>query len=177
MFRRLAWLACVLAPMLFLQCAPPADGAAQAPAQTASSKDKQDKAKAAASSKVVLLPVGQDPVTVRVEVVSTDEARQQGLMFRRQLAPDAGMLFVFEEARELTFWMHNTYLPLDMIFITSDLAILGVVENATPLTDTPRRVPGVSRYVLEVNAGFARAHGLTAGTRLRFVDVPNATPR
>jgi uncharacterized membrane protein (UPF0127 family) len=62
--------------------------------------------------------------------------------------------------------MRNTYLPLDMIFIESDLRVLGVVENAEPMTDTSRSVPGQSQYVLEVNAGFAREHGIEAGAQL-----------
>jgi uncharacterized membrane protein (UPF0127 family) len=65
--------------------------------------------------------------------------------------------------------MRNTYLPLDIIFITSDWHILGIVENATPLTDAPRAVPGESQYVLEVNAGFSRQHGLGEGTKVLFV--------
>ena len=56
-------------------------------------------------------------------------------MYRKQLAPDAGMLFLFERPEQHTFWMHNTLVPLDMIFITADWTVLGIVENATPLTD------------------------------------------
>jgi len=74
--------------------------------------------------------------------------------------------------------MHNTYIPLDMIFIGTDRRIVGVVENATPQTDDPREVEGESQYVLEVNAGFARRHSLGPGTLVRFVDVPDgASPR
>jgi len=124
---------------------------------------------AAQPARVELLPPGRDPLVVSVEVVETPEARQRGLMFRKQLGPDAGMLFIFERPEQQSFWMHNTLIPLDMIFITADWTILGIVENATPLTDSPRSVPGDSQYVLEVNAGFARRHGLQAGTSLRYV--------
>lgn len=122
-----------------------------------------------APARVVLTPAGRDAVTVQVEVVQTPESRQRGLMYRKQLAQDAGMLFIFEGSEQHTFWMHNTLLPLDMIFITSDWTVLGVVENATPLTDSPRSVPGVSQYVLEVNAGFSRRHGLQPGTSVRYL--------
>lgn len=149
------------------------DGKPVAPVAAATSSAKP-KPKAQAP-RVVLAPPGHDAVSVRVELARNEAERERGLMFRKQLEPDAGMLFLFEESRQLTFWMHNTYLPLDMIFIREDLTILGVVENATPLTDAPRRVEGVSRYVLEVNAGFARRHGLQPGTSVRFVGVPGMT--
>lgn len=121
---------------------------------------------------VILLPPGKNSVTVSVEVASNPETRQRGLMFREQLAPDEGMLFLFEEPQHLTFWMHNTYLPLDMIFINSNLTVIGVVENAAPLTDDSRSAPGLSQYVLEVNATFARRYGVGAGTRVKFIGVP-----
>jgi uncharacterized membrane protein (UPF0127 family) len=122
---------------------------------------------------VVLSTPGHDAVTVAVEVADTPSQRQQGLMYRKSLDPDAGMLFLFERPQQQTFWMHNTLVPLDMFFITHDWHVLGVVENATPLTDAPRSVPGLSQYVLEVNAGFARRHGLGAGTSVRYLP---ATP-
>lgn len=121
---------------------------------------------------VWLEPVGHPPIPVRVEVAITSAQTQRGLMFRRQMDADAGMLFLFARPRQMTFWMHNTYLPLDMIFITSDHRVLGVVENATPETDDPREVPGDSQFVLEVNAGYAREHDITAGTVVRFEHVP-----
>jgi uncharacterized membrane protein (UPF0127 family) len=121
---------------------------------------------------VVLKPPGRDPVRVRVEVARTPAETRRGLMFRRELEPDAGMLFVFERAQRLTFWMRNTWIPLDMIFITPDRRVLGIVENAEPETDDPREVEGRSQFVLEVNAGFARAHGIVPGTPVRFENVP-----
>lgn len=124
-----------------------------------------------AESRVTLLPPGQDPVEVVVEVARSAEDRRRGLMDRRQLDADRGMLFLFERPEQLSFWMHNTYIPLDMIFIRADMTVLGVVENAEPLTDTSRSVPGLSQYVLEVNAGFSRRHGIHAGTTVRFEGV------
>lgn len=121
---------------------------------------------------VVLEPPGHEPAVVRVEVARTPAQTQRGLMYRRELDQDAGMLFLFPRARHQTFWMRNTYLPLDMIFITSEMRVLGVVENATPETDDARQVDGVSQFVLEVNAGFAREHGIGPGTLVRFENVP-----
>ena len=120
------------------------------------------------TAKVVLMPTGGEPVTVKVEVARTDAERRRGLMFRQQMAQDAGMLFLFDHPGQLSFWMRNTYIPLDMIFIEPSLRVLGIVENTEPMTDTSRSVPGDSQYVLEVNAGFSRRHGLAAGTMVRF---------
>jgi uncharacterized membrane protein (UPF0127 family) len=120
---------------------------------------------------VVLMPPGHDPVTVHVEVARTEEQRQKGLMFRKRMEQEAGMLFLFEHPQRLTFWMRNTYIPLDMIFIAASMRIQGVVENAEPLTDASRSVEGESQYVLEVNAGLSRRYGLTKGTVVRFDDV------
>jgi uncharacterized membrane protein (UPF0127 family) len=108
------------------------------------------------------------PVTLSVQVAATEAQRQKGLMFREQMPANEGMIFIFEAERHNSFWMHNTLIPLDLFFIKSDFTVLGVVENAEPLTDDPRGVPGLSQYVLETNAGFAREHGLGAGAKVRY---------
>ena len=90
--------------------------------------------------RVVLAPAGAAEATVVVEVARTPAELQRGLMYRERLDPGRGMLFLFPRPERLTFWMHNTYVPLDMIFIGSDHRVVGVVENATPLTDDPRAV-------------------------------------
>jgi uncharacterized membrane protein (UPF0127 family) len=123
---------------------------------------------------VVFRPAGQPPVAVRVEVQRTEAEHARGLMYRRDLDEMAGMIFVFREPAHQTFWMRNTYLPLDMIFITADRHVLGVVRNATPMTDDPREVEGDSQYVLEVNAGWADRHHVGTGTPVEFVNVPPA---
>jgi uncharacterized membrane protein (UPF0127 family) len=106
--------------------------------------------------------------TVMVEVVRTPAEVERGLMFRERLAPDAGMLFVLPDTAVHTFWMKNTLIPLDMIFADEQGVVVGVVENAEPLTTAPRTVGEPSRYVLEVNSGWSAAHGVTRGDRLRF---------
>lgn len=117
---------------------------------------------------VSLMPHGRAEVRVTVEIARTDAERQRGLMWRDRLGPMAGMLFLFPEEEVQSFWMKNTMIPLDMIFIRQDKTVAGVVEHAVPKTETPRQIAAPSRYVLEVNAGFARAHGITEGTRVRF---------
>jgi uncharacterized membrane protein (UPF0127 family) len=120
---------------------------------------------------VVLDPDGGEPVRVHVELARTDDEKQRGLMYRSRLDPDGGMLFLFDRETHQVFWMRNTYVPLDMIFISKDRRVVGVVEHAEPLTDTPRSVEGLSQYVLEVEGGFAAQHRIGGGTRVQFVDV------
>lgn len=169
--RKLLTAALVLALPALLQCKSSVGNDEQAPPPKAAARHAADGVSGAAAqgARVVLEPVGAASVSVRVEIAETAEQRQRGLMFRRQLDQDAGMLFLFEQPQHNSFWMHNTYLPLDMIFITADWKILGIVENATPQTDDPRSVPGDSQYVLEVNAGFSRTHQLAPGTTVRFL--------
>src|SRR5437867_3760753 len=75
---------------------------------------------------VVLTPPGGEPATVKVELARTDAEVQNGLMYRDRLDPGRGMLFFFAHPRRLTFWMHNTLIPLDMIFIGADMKVVGV---------------------------------------------------
>jgi uncharacterized membrane protein (UPF0127 family) len=119
---------------------------------------------------VVVTPRGAAPVTVAVEVVRTEAERARGLMFRSTLAADAGMLFVFDEVGDHPFWMKNTFIPLDMIFIDEDGRVTGVVARATPGSLEPRSA-GRSRFVLEVNGGWAEAHGVGAGATVRFEGI------
>ena len=113
----------------------------------------------------------QGPWIVQVEIARNDEQRARGLMFRLELARDHGMLFIFYETSEHSFWMRNTLIPLDLIFLADDRRVAGVVANAAPQTDTERTVRKPSRYVVEVSGGEAAAHGVMAGTRAVFVSV------
>jgi hypothetical protein len=117
---------------------------------------------------VVLRPEGRPGVSVRVELARTGQEHGRGLMYREHLDADAGMLFLYENEDIRTFWMRNTLIPLDMIFISGDHRVVGVVENAEPQTDTPRQVDRPSQFVLEVNAGFAATNGITVGTPVEF---------
>jgi uncharacterized membrane protein (UPF0127 family) len=105
---------------------------------------------------------------LEVEIASNDRDRARGLMFRKTMGEQAGMIFVFPEELPHSFWMKNTLLPLDMLFAAADGRIVGIVENAEPLTTTSRRVEDESKYVLEVNGGWCSRHGVTAGDRLRL---------
>ena len=111
------------------------------------------------------------PWVVRVEIAANDADRSRGLMFRRELPKDHGMVFVFDRAEPHTFWMHNTLISLDLIFIGEDRRVVGIVAAAPPQDDAPRGVAGASRYVVEVGAGEAAAHGVGSGTQVAFIDV------
>jgi uncharacterized protein len=101
-----------------------------------------------------------------VELATNEAERSRGLMFRKELPEGHGMLFDFQNDQPVAFWMHNTYISLDMIFIRGDGRILRIEENTEPLSD--RLIPsgGPVRAVLEVIAGTARALGITPGDRV-----------
>lgn len=125
-------------------------------------------------------------VHVKAEVAETPAEKQQGLMFRTSLPEDAGMLFVFDSDQPLTFWMMNTIIALDGIFISSSMRVVFVAENLKPCPPDPCQNPQTfstpvpARFVLEVNAGFAARHGIRTGTEVAIhyeIDRPqvNAT--
>lgn len=100
---------------------------------------------------------------VEVEIAATPESTQRGMMWRKELPAGKGMLFVFSEVSDHGFWMKNTLIPLDMIFIGPDGQVVGVVENAQPKTLVNRSVGQASKYVLEVPGGWAAQVGIRAG--------------
>ncbi len=106
-----------------------------------------------------------------VEIADTDETRARGLMFRDELADNRGMLFIFRQEAPRSFWMRNTRIPLDIIYLDRDLEVVSIVHNARPCRSRSGRCPsypseGPAMYVLEVNAGQARALGLEKNDRL-----------
>jgi len=117
-----------------------------------------------------------DATSVRVEIADTGAKRQLGLMFREQLSPSDGMIFVFEEPGYYPFWMKNTLIPLDMIWLDEDARVVSIAHAVPPCEADPCPSfppdPGTSAiYVVEVVAGFARDHGVTRGDRLELHDV------
>ena len=101
-----------------------------------------------------------------VELATNNQERERGLMFRKELPEGQGMLFDFERDQPVAFWMHNTYISLDMIFIRGDGRIAHIAENTEPMSD--RLIPsgGPVRAVLEVIAGTARKLGIAPGDRV-----------
>jgi uncharacterized membrane protein (UPF0127 family) len=154
---------------------------AQTPAPPAADATPEDSmaTPAAATGPRVVFP---DGFVVRVELAADDELRAQGLMYRDQLRPGTGMLFLFAQDEEHGFWMKNTRIPLDMIWLTADQRIAGIREHVPPCTadPCPSYSPGAgvrSRYVLEVAGGVAGEHGLKVGDQLRFHEIEGVVIR
>jgi len=101
-----------------------------------------------------------------VEMASTPAEQAKGLIFRRELPEGQGILFDFHHQQSTSFWMKNTYIPLDMIFIRGDGRILRMAENTVPLSEALVPSGGPVRAVLEVNAGMARKLGIAPGDRV-----------
>lgn len=107
---------------------------------------------------------------IQAEVVQTDKARQKGLMFRKSMPQDRGMLFIFEKEALLSFWMKNTRFPLDIIWIDRNKKIVDIYEYALPCKDVCKTITAQvnAQFVLEVNAGFTKSHGIKIGDSLVF---------
>ncbi|WP_241962895.1 DUF192 domain-containing protein [Thalassorhabdomicrobium marinisediminis] len=102
-----------------------------------------------------------------VSVVDTVEERAQGLMFVEQMGRMEGMLFVYDRPQSVSFWMRNTLIPLDMVFIGADGIVSNIHSNAQPLDETPIYGGHAVQYVLEVNGGMADRLGLAAGDEVQ----------
>ena len=113
-------------------------------------------------------------VVFQVEIADSPAKRELGLQYRRDLAPDRGMIFLFPAETEQTFWMKNTPIPLDMIFIDHDRKIVGIVEQTVPFSLDARSVGKPSQFVLEINGGLTKRYGIQAGDRVRFEAIPTA---
>ncbi len=101
-----------------------------------------------------------------IELALTREDQVRGLMFRKSMPKDHGMLFVFDTPREVSFWMKNTYIPLDMIFIREDGTIESILANTKPETTYSLRSQGKVKAVLEINAGLSKTLHIAAGDRV-----------
>lgn len=112
--------------------------------------------------------------TFNVEVVDTNESRAQGLMYRTELADDAGMLFDFKEQREVSFWMRNTFIPLDMIFIDAQGVVKNIHVNAIPHDVTGIPSEGPVQFVLEIPGGRSEEIGLKVGDTMDHPRVVKA---
>ena len=104
----------------------------------------------------------------RVEVAETPQEQAKGLMFRTEMGADEGMLFPYERPRMLSFWMRNTVMPLDLVFIDQERRIINIAENATPYSEESilSAAPGIA--VLELNGGRARELGIVAGNKVEW---------
>ena len=125
-----------------------------------------------------LTPAG--PKKVLLEVADTDRERSRGLMFRTRLGKDRGMLFVFDEPGQPGFWMKNTYLELDILFLSADGTIVDLFEELSPcpMDPCPSYAPRApARYALEVAGGFVAHHAVRRGDRIRLENLPGGPSR
>jgi hypothetical protein len=106
-------------------------------------------------------------IPVAVELATTPEARQLGLMYRERLDPGSGMLFIFPRVAPQSFWMHNTKIPLDIVFIDEAGKIVRVYANATPYSETSLPSEAPVRYVLEVPGGYCAQNDIRQGDTVR----------
>jgi len=120
----------------------------------------------------VAFPESKDAPELEVELMLTNEHHGRGLMYRRNLADDKGMLFAWSQPAIQSFWMRNTCLALDMLFIDREGFVAGIIENIPTLNDEGRSIDCPVPYVLEVTAGWSRKHGVTAGQRVEIAGVP-----
>jgi uncharacterized membrane protein (UPF0127 family) len=125
-----------------------------------------------AQPKVSIMTRAGREVVFQVEIADTPAKREMGLQYRRELADDRGMIFLFPFESQQSFWMKNTPIHLDMIFINRERKIVGIVEKTTPFSLDPRSVSAPSQYVLEINGGLARRYGIQSGDAVRFEGIP-----
>ena len=115
-------------------------------------------------------------VVFSLEIARSDAERRQGLMHRRSLSPTGGMLFDFGADQDIAMWMRNTYVALDMVFVSADGVIVDILTNTVPLSETLLAPRAPARYVVELLGGQAAARGLAAGDRLRLPAALRSSP-
>jgi uncharacterized membrane protein (UPF0127 family) len=117
---------------------------------------------------VTLYPQKGTAIRVSVEIADTNEKRSLGLMYRRELPELHGMLFLFPRQGPQSFWMKNTPLPLDIIFIDTSLTIVSIARNTTPYSEKQLLSDKPVQFVLEVNGGFCQRYGIAVGDRIEL---------
>jgi len=127
----------------------------------------------AAAAEPIVVHAGGSAYKFEVEIVSTPETRAQGLMYRKSLGANAGMLFLYPGEQPVSFWMKNTLIPLDMLFLKADGSIAHIAHNAVPEDETPIDSGAAVKAVLEVKGGTATALGIKEGDRVDYPDRPS----
>lgn len=106
--------------------------------------------------------------TIDIEIANNDEKRTQGLMWRKEMPKNSGMLFIFDAEKQLSFWMKNTLIPLDIIYVNRFKEIIAIHKNTVPLSEIsiPSKQP--AKYVIEVNAGFCNNNMININDKIKF---------
>lgn len=119
-------------------------------------------------SLIVLNPVGDTVCSILIEIADTEFEQERGLMYRHFMPEDAGMLFIFKKEEYRSFWMKNTHLPLDIIYIDANRVIKTIRKNTVPHSEASVPSDAPAQYVLEVNAGFCDIHHIEEGMSIQF---------
>lgn len=106
---------------------------------------------------------------IDIEVADSDVLRARGLMYRKTLPKNGGMLFIHDNEQILSFWMKNTYIPLDIIFVNSNYEIITIHHNTSPLKEWSYTSTEAAQYVVEVNAGFCSNYNIKTGDKINYI--------
>lgn len=115
---------------------------------------------------------GDSLALIDIELADNDQLRARGLMYRSALPENAGMLFIQQTEEMQSFWMKNTYIPLDILFVNSNREIVTIHANTTPLKEWSYASTQPALYVVEVNAGFCGRHGIRTGDKIAYIILP-----
>ena len=105
---------------------------------------------------------------ITIQIAGNEQERDQGLMWKYSMPEDDGMLFIFEKQQVLTFWMKNTYIPLDMIFVNKAKKIVSIQRDATPLSESTIFSGAAAQYCIEVNGGFCAKYGISVKDKIEY---------
>ena len=139
----------------------------------AQSEEQNKGGEAAVQTEVVTIETDDGPVRIDAEIADDELERNRGLMFRQSLGDNQGMLFIFQQPEMASFWMRNTILSLDIIFIGVDGRILNIADHTTPYSEDPIPAVGMTQAVLEIRAGRAEELGIRPGDRVRHRIFPS----
>jgi hypothetical protein len=124
----------------------------------------------------IIVDTKTGPRTFTVEIAADPKSQQRGLMFRKEMDADAGMLFDFHEPQPVSFWMENTILPLDMLFVRQNGTIANIRENAVPFSRDNIPSDGNVQLVIEINGGLSKSLGIAAGSTVHAPELHNMPP-
>lgn len=122
------------------------------------------------TSGTLTIQTASEPLLYHIEIARTVEEKNKGLMFRGAMDSDNGMIFFFPDEQPRKFWMRNTLIPLDMVFISSDMEVVDIIQLAQPHDENIRSSTEPAKYVLEINGGQAIEHDIKIGQKIIFND-------
>lgn len=143
-------------------------GKTEKPEVPAAVKEYEPKFRKDAELAFVDTAAGDTIKTIDIEIADDEEERMYGMMYRKSMDPNTGMLFLMGEERMQSFWMKNTYVPLDIIYLNNKLEVVSVQKNAEPLNERSLPSEGPASYVLEVTGGFTDQFGIEKGTKIVY---------